>query len=161
MSAFGGDWRYLSREGDSSLVNIQTFTVPDREVWQVLSLWVEYTAGTDIATRQIRVQIRDDTDDVMMELAPGVTVTASQTRFFHMYPGAADLTAARDTDYISTPIPAGLLLRPQWDLEVVEESSASTINAAGASDDNMTVQLMYAKQSVLTTDGATPFTSDN
>ena len=159
MSAFGGDWRYLSREGPSSHDNdglTPTFTVPDREVWHVLSIWIEYTASDSAATRQLRVRVQDDTDDVMLEMVPGLTVTASQVRFFHMYPGAVDLTSARDTDLITTPIPSGLILRPQWDLVVMEESSGDTTDS-----DIMLTQLFYAKQSILTTDGATPFTSDN
>ena len=151
------DWRYLSREGPSSYDNVgPTFTVPVREVWHVLSVWVEYTASDTAATRQIRLVVQDDTDDIMLEIAPGVTVTASQQRDFLFAPGAPDLTAARDTDLIMTPLPAALILRPGWDLSVVELSSGDTSDS-----EILLVQLNYAKMAVLSTDGSTPQSSDN
>jgi len=151
------DWRYLSREGPSSYDNVgPTFTVPVREVWHVLSVWVEYTASDTAATRQIRLVVQDDTDDIMLEIAPGVTVTASQQRDFLFAPGVPDLTAARDTDLIMTPLPAALILRPGWDLSVVELSSGDTSDS-----EILLVQLNYAKMAVLSTDGSTPQSSDN
>ena len=151
------DWRYLSREGPSTYNNVgPTFTVPDREVWHVLSVWVEYTASDTAATRALRLVVQDDTDDIMLELAPGVTVTASQQRDFLFAPGAPDLTAARDTDLIMTPLPAALILRPGWDLSVIEQSSGDTTDS-----EILLVQLSYAKMAVLSTDGSTPQTSDN
>ena len=48
------DWKYLSREGPSTYNNVgPTFTVPDREVWHVLSVWVEYTASDTVATEDL------------------------------------------------------------------------------------------------------------
>lgn len=159
MSLMRGDWKYRSMEGPSTMDNdgaTPTFTVPDREIWHILSMWIEYTASDSAATRQIRVRIQDGANDTIMELAPGVTVTASQARFFHMYPGAADLTAARDSDLITTPIPAGLLLRPGWDIVVMEESSGDTTDS-----DIMLTQLFFASQSIISTDGTTPNASDS
>ena len=151
------DWKYLSREGPSTYNNVgPTFTVPVREVWHVLSVWVEHTASDTAATRQIRLVVQDDTDDIMLEIAPGVTVTASQQRDFLFAPGAPDLTAARDTDLIMTPLPAALILRPGWDLVISEQSSGDTTDS-----ETMVVQLTYARMAVLSTDGSTPQTSDN
>ena len=159
MSLMRGDWHYRSMEGPSTMDNdglTATFTVPDREIWHILSMWIEYTASDSAATRQIRVRIQDGANDTIMELVPGVTVLASQARFFHMYPGAADLTAARDSDLITTPIPAGLLLRPGWDIVVMEESSGDTTDS-----DIMLTQLFFASQSIISTDGTTPQASDS
>ena len=159
MSLMRGDWRYRSMEGPSTFDNdglTPIFTVPDREIWHILSIWVEYTASNTSATRQVRVQVLDASTDVIMEMAPGVTVTASQVRYFHMYPGAADLTAARDTDLITTPIPAGLLLRPGWQLNVTENSSGDTTDS-----EIMLTQLFFASQSIISTDGSTPLASDS
>src|SRR3990167_3062176 len=152
-----GDWKYTSREGPDTYDNVGAqFTVPDLEVWHVLSLWLEYTASDSVATRSIRIIVQDDTDDVIFEIAPGVTVTASQQRDFAFFPGAPDLTAARDTDLIMTPLPGGLVLRPGWDLVVSELSSGDTSDS-----EIILTQLTYAKMSVLSTDGSTPLTSDN
>ena len=159
MSLMRSDWQYLSREGPSTYDNdgaTPTFTVPDREVWHVLSIWLEYTASDTVATRQVRLVVQDADNDIMLEVAPAVTVTASQQRDFAFYPGAPDLTAARDTDLITTPIPAGLILRPGWDLIAIEESSGDTTDS-----DIMLVQMMYAKVPIGSTSGGTPQSTDN
>lgn len=138
------DWRYFSGEGPSTYMNdgsVAHFTVPDNTVWHILSLWVEYTASDTVATRAIRLRITDDTGDVLLEAAPGVTVTASQVRQFVFYPGAPDLTSARDTDWISTPLPAGLVLLPGWQIQLLEQSSGDTSDS-----EIMLAQLLGAAQ---------------
>ena len=157
MAAFG-DWKYRAQEGPSSHDNdgvIAHFNVPPREAWHVLSLWCEYTASDTAATRAIRMIVRDLDDDVVMEIAPGVTVTASQQRDFLFAPGVADLTAARDTDLIMTPIPAGMILPPGWDVSIQELSSGDTTDS-----DVMVMQLMYASINVLSSGVATQQSSD-
>src|SRR3990167_8288947 len=121
-----GDWKYRAQEGPSTLDNdgvVAHFNVPPREAWHILSLWVEATASDTVATRAIRMIVRDLDDDIIMEIAPGVTYTASQQRDFLFAPGAPDLTAARDSDLIMTPIPAGMILPHGWDITIQENSS--------------------------------------
>ena len=152
------DWKYRAAEGPSTYDNdgvIAHFNVPTREAWHVLSLWAEYTASDTAATRAIRVIVRDLADDIIMEIAPGVTVTASQQRDFLFAPGAPDLTAARDTDLIMTPLPSGLVLPPGWDISVQELSSGDTTDS-----DILVTQLMYASVNVLSTGVASYQTSD-
>lgn len=153
-----GQWKYRAAEGPSTYDNdgvIAHFNVPPREVWHVLSLWVEYTASDTAATRAIRAIVRDLADDIIMEIAPGVTVTASQQRDFLFSPGVPDLTAARDTDLIMTPLPAGLLLLPGWDLSVQEFSSGDTTDS-----DILITQLLYGVENVMSTGSASYQTSD-
>ena len=154
-----GEWIYRSREGPSTYDNdglTAHFRVPEREVWHVLSIWIEYTASDTVATRAVRVVIQDADSDIMLEIAPGVTVTASQQRDFLFSPGAPDLTAARDTDLITTPLPSGLILRPGWGIYLNEQSSGDTTDS-----DIMLAQLVYASLNVLSTAGGTPNTTDN
>ena len=152
------DWKYKGQEGPSTYDNdgvLAHFNVPPRETWHILSLWVEYTASDTAATRAIRMIVRDLADDIVMEVAPGVTVTASQQRDFLFAPGAADLTAARDTDLIMTPIPSGLILPPGWDIGMIEQSSGDTTDS-----EIMLCQLMYASINVLSTGNASAQSSD-
>lgn len=157
-----GDWSYRSREDVSTYtsddgITSGQFTVPDREVWQVLSLWAEFVATANITTaRELRLIIQDADDDIMYETAPGVAPDTSMDFLFA--PGLPDLTAARDTDLVMTSLPVGFLLRPGWDLIV--RTIADTSDTDGDSD-NMTLQLVYASQNVMSTAGGTPQTSDN
>ena len=153
-----GSWSYKGAEGPSTYDNdgvIAHFNVPPREAWHVLSLWAEYTASDTVATRAIRMIVRDLADDIVMEVAPGVTLTASQQRDFLFAPGAPDLTAARDTDLIMTPIPTGLILPPGWDISIQEQSSGDTTDS-----DILVTQLMYASVNVMSTGVASYQTSD-
>ena len=153
-----GDWRYRGLEGPSTYDNdgsVAHFNVPPREVWHILSIWAEYTASDTAATRALRVVVRDLADDIVMEIAPGVTVTASQQRDFLFAPGAPDLTAARDSDLIMTPLPAGLLLPPGWDISVQEQSSGDTTDS-----EILITQLIYASMNVLSTGNAAAQSSD-
>jgi len=152
------DWHYRGQEGPSTLDNdgvVAHFNVPPREAWHILSLWVEATASDTVATRAIRLIVRDLDDDTIMEIAPGVTYTASQQRDFLFAPGAPDLTAARDSDLIMTPIPAGMILPPGWDITIVEQSSGDTTDS-----DILLTQLMYASINVMSTGVATQQSSD-
>ena len=161
-----GDWDYRSREDISTYtsddgITSGRFTVPDREIWQILSLWAEFTADTEVATdRELRLIIQDADGDVMMEISPGVaqSVAAVSGYDFLFAPGLSDLTAVRDTDLVMTSIPAGLLLHPGW--ATIVQVTADTSDTDGDSD-NMVLQLMYASQNTLSTAGGTPQSSDN
>jgi hypothetical protein len=153
-----GEWKYRAQEGPSTYDNdgaVAHFNVPPREAWHILSVWAEYTASAEVTARAIRLIVRDLDDDVVMEIAPGVTVAASTQRDFLFAPGAPDLTAVRDTDLIMTPIPAGLILPPGWDISIQEQSSADTTDS-----DILITQLMYASINVLSSGVATQQSSD-
>ena len=157
-----GDWDYRSREDISTYtsddgITSGRFTVPDREIWQVLWVWAELAAAVGIITeRKLRMIVQDASADVMFEIAPAAEEDAS--RDFLFAHGLPDLGGARDSDLIMTPIPAGLILYPGW--AVVVQAIADTSDTDGDSDD-MVLQLVYASQTTLSTAGGTPQTSDN
>src|SRR3990167_7557060 len=152
-----GDWDYRSREDNSTYtsddgITSGRFTVPIREIWQVLSVWAEFTATANITTaREFRLILQDADGDVMTEISPGVAPDTSMDFLFA--PGAPDLTAARDTDLVMTSIPSGLLLHPGW--AAIVQVTADTSDTDGDSDD-MVLQLVYASQNTLSTAGGTP-----
>src|SRR3990167_8970630 len=96
-----GDWYYRSRQDNSTYtsddgITSGRFTVPDREVWQILSLWAEFTGDTEIETdRELRLIIQDADGDVMMEISPGVAQSVAAVRGYDFLfaPGLSDLTA--------------------------------------------------------------------
>ena len=153
------NWKYLSKEGPSTHQNDTdglTFVVPDYEEWHVLSLWIEYTSSDTAGTRALRIAITDADSDVMLEIVPGATQILSLTRFYSLYPGAPDLASFRDTDLLTTPLPAGLVLRPGWAIRVIENSSGDTTDS-----ETFLSQLMYAVNKIASTDGATQPASDS
>lgn len=87
----------------------KSFTVPATTEWKILSIWVELTTTATVGDRQIEVQIQDGTTDVIMEFKVGAVQAASLTRYYLLTSEIADLTAFRDTDYLSTTIPEFVL----------------------------------------------------
>ena len=157
-----GEWKYRSLEDNSTYasddgISETTFTVPDREVWHILSVWAELTATANITTaREVRVLVQDAAPDILMEMAAGVAPDTNADFLFA--PGVADLTALRDTDLVMTSLPAGLLLRSGWNLLV---RAITDTSATDGDSDVMVVQLTYAVENIMSTAGGTPQTSDN
>jgi hypothetical protein len=94
-----------------------------------------------VGNRQLEIEIQDDAADVIAEFRAGVAQAASLTYNYQLAPQVADLTAVRDSDYVSTPIPelvlpAGYVVRV-WDN-----------NAVDAAADDMLVQLMVQSRAV-------------
>ena len=118
----------------------KVLTVPDFAVWRLQSLWVELTSSADVGNRQLEVQIRDDSDDVVARFVAGAGKAASLTRHYLFAPGVPDLTAFRDTDLISNPIP-DVYLPAGWDIRIFDN------NAVAAAADDMIVQAVVHEQS--------------
>jgi hypothetical protein len=148
-----GQWDYRGQEGPSPFVNdsaVALFNVPPRETWQLLSLWAEYTTTATAGVRALRLVIRDLADDVVFEVSAGVTLGVSTDADFLFAPGVADLTAVRDSDSVTVPIPAGILLEPGWDINIEVGNADSVDDSDATSDlDLMVTQLMYASRNVL------------
>ena len=165
------DWRYRSMQGPDTAWKNDTsdpqFTVPDREVWQVLSVWHEVYPSEDAnLTRVVRLEITDAAGDIMYEQAAGANMVNLDVRCDFLFaPGLPDLTASRDTgnrDLCMTPIPGGLLLGPGWNLGVFITGGDSVDDYDVSSGwDNTVTQLIYASQYAISTAGVTPQTSDN
>ena len=83
----------------------KSFVVPATTEWKIHSIWIELITTATVGDRQIEVQIQDGTTDVIMEFKVGAVQAASLTRFYLLTSEIADLTAFRDTDYLSTLIP--------------------------------------------------------
>lgn len=113
--------------------------VPDGKIWKLQSVWVELTASADAGNRQLELQIRDGADDVVARFVAGAVQAESTTRHYLFAPGVADMTAFRDTDLISNPIPE-LFLPDGWDIRIFDN------NAIAAAADDMVVQLTVLEQ---------------
>lgn len=117
--------------GDSD----KTFTVPANEEWDILSIWVEYTSDANAGNRQLVVEIQDDGNDVIGQARAGTTQAASLTYYYQFAPDAEDLTALRDTDYLSTRI-------PRWILPASYIIRVYDNNAVSVAGDDMIIQMV-------------------
>jgi len=138
-----GRWTVSSQADESADDSDKTFVVPATAEWQVLWVWVEYTASGDAGDRQLVVQIQDAAADVIGEIRAGATQAASEARNYLFAPGMADLTAMRDTDYLMTPIPPTLILGPGQIVRVYDN------NAVAAAADDMVVQMQVAARTTI------------
>ena len=122
----------------------KSFTVPVGTEWQILNIWVEYTSTADVGDRQLVIEVQSSTPDVTAHWArAGVVQAASLTYYYEFAPGLADLTALRDTDYLTTPIPTTSLLKAGDILRVYDN------NAVAAAADDVIVHVQWAGRAVL------------
>jgi len=135
-------WRVTLTADETADDSDKVFTVSADEEWQVLWIWVEYTSTAAVGDRQLVIQIQDEADDVVGEVRAGVVQAASLTYYYMFAAALADLTAERDTDYLMTPLPAGLVLPAGYDIRIYDN------NAVDAQADDMIVQMGYAYRAV-------------
>ena len=57
-----------------------TLTVPPAEQWRILSLYSDFTADANVASRTLILQVEDGVAARVFRLPSGVDVTAGQTR---------------------------------------------------------------------------------
>lgn len=119
----------------------KSFTVPAGAIWQILWIWVEFAATGTVGNRQLVVEIQDAGSNVVAQIRAGAVQAASLTRKYLFAPGMMDLTTFRDTDFLATPIPPGLLLGAGWKVRVYDKT------AVAAAADDMTVRIGHAERS--------------
>lgn len=118
------------------------FTVPANTEWEIQSIWVELTTTADAGDRQMEIQIQDGSDDVILQVRAGLVQAASNTYYYVFAAGVTELTAVRDSDYVSTIFPSGLVLPAGYDIRVWDNK------AIQAAADDMVVQMMVKARTV-------------
>jgi hypothetical protein len=119
----------------------KTFTVSANEEWEVLSIWVELTTDASAGDRQLVVEFQDDAADVIGQVRAGAVQAASNTYYYQFAPNVIDLTAVRDSDYLSTPIPR-MILPASYIVRIYDN------NAVSAAGDDMVCQMLANVRSV-------------
>lgn len=118
----------------------KTFTIPANEEWHVGWIFVDYTASADVGNRQLVIQFLDAATNLIGEVRAGAVIAAEERRYFTFGAGLADLMAFRDTDWLMTPLPVGLLLQTDFDIRVYDN------NAVAANADDMSVVINFARR---------------
>jgi hypothetical protein len=121
----------------------KSFTVPAATEYQILWIWVEYTSDANAGDRQLQIQVQNSGADVIADWArAGDVQAASLTRNYLFGAAVSDLGTFRDTDFMTTPIPAGGFLQAGDILRVFDN------NAVAAATDDMIVHIKIASRSV-------------
>ena len=135
-------WNSTMQNSTVLAVQDKDFEVPADLDWHVLWIWIQYTSNASAGARQLRIDVEgSDTTagEPYLSIIPGVTQAASLTYRYSFAPGNADLTAVRDSDYISTPLPSGLILPELHQLRIFDQAVITGGDTAG---ENMIVKLM-------------------
>jgi hypothetical protein len=117
------------------------FTVPAATEWTVQWIWVELTTTAVVGNRQLEIQILDDAADTIAQVRVGAVQAASLTRYYMLAPHITELTAFRDTDYLST-------IMPEWILPAGYQIQVYDNAAVDAAADDMIVQCMVLSRTV-------------
>jgi hypothetical protein len=122
--------------------NYKEFIIPDHYEIQVLFICVTVTTTGTVGTRQLCIAgYRADGTLIGVLATAGATQAASLTRYYTFGPGLADLTAFRDTNFLTTPIPVGTIGAQTQRLRVFENKNIAPL-------DNVVVSMQYAWRKV-------------
>lgn len=87
----------------------KTFTVPSGKSWRVLTVFVNLTTTATVGNRQVEVRYTNGADSAVAVMSAGAVQAASLARNYTFGLGLADLTAFRDTDKLTGPLPDAAL----------------------------------------------------
>ncbi len=121
---------------DSSKV----FTVPSGQIWVITHVNVQMTNTATAGARRLRVIVRDESDNIYMQIESPITFPANQTQNADFFTGAQD-SAAEVNDTVKVAMPL-LILLPGHDL-VVEDGTATD-----AAADDMIVSFIRTRKTV-------------
>ena len=119
----------------------KSFAVPANTERIIKSIWVEMISTATVGNRQMEIQIQDNASDIIGSIRAGAVQAASLTRNYLFAPDLVDLTAFRDTDHLTTPIPE-LWLPASYTIRVFDNA------AIDAAADDMVVQIRYVSRAV-------------
>ena len=113
----------------------KVLSVPSGEIWRILNIHVELVTTATVGNRQMRVEIRDDADDIIGQFSAGAVQAASLTVAYEFMPGVARETAVVDSSLL-VPIPLDLILPGLFDFRVYDQA------AVDAAADDMVIQAL-------------------
>lgn len=88
----------------NSTIGNMVFSPDAGQLWELRSLQAVYTSSATVGNRNIEIQLLKGAT-VYARMVAGIVQAASLTRKYNAAPGLIDLTAFRDTDYLSMSLP--------------------------------------------------------
>lgn len=134
-------WEIQFESDEATGDNDKTITIPNGHVWHILTIRVEYTSDANAGDRQLAIQFRDSSNDVIWEVRPNITQAASLTYLYHFGSSMSDLDTIRDSDWLSTPIPPTLILPSGSNIRLYDNNDISA-------PDDMIVHLIVGERDV-------------
>ena len=119
----------------------KTLTVPADTAWKILWVWVELNTSATAGNRQLRVDFRDASDDIMLHVQAGMTQPASSGRAYLFAP-CVPASIALVATQLYIPYPPDVWLTAGQDVRVLD---GATIAPAA---DDMVVQMMVDERSI-------------
>lgn len=136
MPQFNLDWIQILTTDITTNSSTKSFTVPAGKFWQIQSLYCTLVSNATVGNRQMAVDIISGST-VIARFTAGAVQAASVTRNYMFAPHVSDLTAFRDTAYLSTPL-AELVLPQNF---IIKAYDKTAVDAAGTAE-NLLAYLM-------------------
>lgn len=116
----------------------KSFVVPAGEVWKLNWAHVELISTATVGNRQIAMNVKDASGNVIYSIAAGIVQAASLTRHFNFAQGVYRETAFVANE-IQVPIPMDLWLSEGFTLQFLDSA------AIAVAADDMTVAFQVSK----------------
>lgn len=97
-------------------------TVPAKKIWQINSIWINYTTNSTAGTRQLEIQLLNEAGGTLWPIPPGISQSASLNYNYVFSPTLGDLVAVRDGTNITTPLPI-TTLGEGWSIRVYDNKA--------------------------------------
>ena len=99
----------------------KTLTVDAGELWEIISLFVDFTATATVGNRQLMIDVRDDNNVVVGRYPSVVNITASLQRFVTWAAGIGGTISGLGGNQVAS-IPVHLWLPAAWDLRIYDRT---------------------------------------
>jgi len=97
-------WKPLNLSDTTASVNEKSFEVPTNQMWVPTSIQVTYVSTATVGNRRLFVNMETFGGVDIKVITAGTTQAASLTRIYSLGPNLPDLTAFRNTSFLTTPI---------------------------------------------------------
>jgi hypothetical protein len=135
------DWHPVELGDATANSSNKVYAVPADTEYLPFSVYVELVATETVGSRQLVVEFRDASDNVIASARAAVVQTAGLTCKYLFAINADRLWAFLDTDHLTTPLPL-VKLAAGWDIHVWDKA------AIAAAADDMTVRIIADARSV-------------
>lgn len=140
----GDTWRIELQEDETLNDSDKNFPVPAGVEQQIFWILVEFTSTAVVGNRQLVIEVQDAAADVIGEWARcAVVQPANVTYHYQLAPNVPDLSALRDGNYLTTPIPSTSFLKATDVLRIYDN------NAVDAAADDMIIHIQHGERPVL------------
>lgn len=130
-------WRITLTKDETANNSDKTITIPAGIEWEIMWIWVEYTATATVGARQLEIQFQDNVSSVIAQWQTGTAQEGGLTYKYLFGVGVPDLPYIRDANYIMTPLMGATFLTEGQKIRIWDN------NAIDPTADDMLVQIEH------------------